>query len=298
MKYDCIIIGAGPAGVGAAIYLQRANRKICIIEKNVPGGKLNTISTIENYLGFESINGPDLALNLYKQINKLNIELKNEEALSIEALPDKKIVKTNKGQYESDFVILATGRKTKKLHLKDEETLEGRGISYCAVCDGPLYKNKEVVVIGGGTSAVQEAIHLADFCKKVTIINKNNLFKVEHTILEKAEVKENINILYNAKIKEYKKEKDQLNHVVVTIDNKEKNIKADGCFVFIGSEEQTKLLANLVTDEKGYILCDDRMQTSVDKIYACGDNIKKDVYQIVTAAAEGAVAALDILKRR
>lgn len=298
MKYDCIIIGGGPAGVGAAIYLKRANRKICIIEKNVPGGKLNTISTIENYLGFDRINGPDLALNLYKQINTLNIELKNEEAISIDNLEDKKIIKTNKGQYETDFVILATGRKTKKLHLKGEETLEGRGVSYCAVCDGPLYKNKEVVVIGGGTSAVQEAIHLAEFCKKVTIINKNNLFKADDAIIKKAKAKENIEMIYNAKVKEYKKQDNQLESVVVTIDDKEQTIKADGCFVFIGSEAESKLLSNIVTDEKGYILCNDKMQTSIDKIYACGDIVKKDVYQIVTAAAEGAVAALDILKRR
>ncbi len=298
MKYDCIIIGAGPAGVSAAIYLKRANKKVCLIEKNVPGGKLNTISTIENYLGFDSITGPDLSLNLYKQINKLNIELKNEEAISIESFTDKKIVETNQDKYETDYVILATGRQNKKLHLKEEEKLEGRGISYCAVCDGPLYKEKDVVVIGGGTSALQEAIYLSTFCNKVTIINKNNMFKAEETVLEKVKQVKNIEIIYNAKIKKYNKIEEKLSSVIIDVNNKEEEIKAQGCFVFIGTEAETKLLTNIVTDEKGYILVNKKQETSIEKIYACGDNVKKDVYQIVTAAAEGAIAALDILKRK
>lgn len=298
MKYDCIIIGAGPAGIGAAIYLKRANKKICIIEKNVPGGKLNTISNIENYLGFDSISGPDLSLNLYRQMNKLNIELKNEEAISITNEDTKKEVETNKGKYETDFVILATGRVNKKLKLKNEEELEGRGISYCAVCDGPLYKNKDVVVIGGGTSALQEGIYLSAFCNKITIINKNTVFKAEDEMIEKAKQIENIEIIFNAKIEKYNKENNQLSSVVIEKEDKKQEIKAEGCFVFVGTEAENKLLENIVTDEKGYILCNEKQETSVDKVYACGDNVKKDVYQIVTAAAEGAIAALDILKRK
>lgn len=298
MKYDCIIIGAGPAGIGAAIYLKRANKKICLIEKNVPGGKLNTISNIENYLGFDLITGPDLSLNLYKQINKLNIELKNEEAIQIENFDDKKVVITNKGKYETDFIILATGRQNKKLNLKDEENLEGRGISYCAVCDGPLYKDKEVVVIGGGTSALGEAIHLSSFCKKVTIINKNTSFKAEDTLLKQAQDTKNITIIYNAKIKKYNKKENQLCGVSIDINGKKQEIKAEGCFVFIGTQAENTLLKNIITDELGYIICDEKQETSVNKIYACGDNVKKEVYQIVTAASDGAVAALDILKRK
>lgn len=298
MKYDCIIIGAGPAGIGAAIYLKRANKKICLIEKNVPGGKLNTISNIENYLGFDSITGPDLSLNLYKQINTLNIELKNEEALQIENFDNKKVVTTNKGKYETDFIILATGRQNKKLNLKDEENLEGRGISYCAVCDGPLYKDKEVVVIGGGTSALGEAIHLSSFCKKVTIINKNTSFKAEDTLLKQAQDRKNITIIYNAKIKKYNKKENQLCSVSIDINGKKQEIKAEGCFVFIGTQAENHLLENIITDELGYIICNEKQETSVDKIYACGDNVKKEVYQIVTAASDGAIAALDILKRK
>ena len=298
MKYDCIIIGAGPAGVSAALYLKRANKKICIIEKAFPGGKLNSISTIENYLGFDTITGPDLAMNLYKQINYLNIEFKNEEATSIENFENKKIVKTNKAEYETDFIVLATGRQNRKLNLENEEELEGRGVSYCAICDGPLYKDKEVVVIGGGTSAVQEALYLSDFCKKVIIVNKNNLFKAEETLVDKVQEKENIEIIYQAKMKEFKKQENKLSHVIVTKEDKDISIPADGCFVFIGSTAHNNLLSGLVTDENGYILCNEKQETSISKIYACGDNVKKGVYQIVTAASEGATAALDILKKK
>lgn len=298
MKYDCIIIGAGPAGVSAALYLKRANKKICIIEKAFPGGKLNNISTIENYLGFDTITGPDLAMNLYKQINYLNIELKNEEAISIESLENKKVVKTNKAEYETDFIILATGRQNKKLNLENEKELEGRGISYCAICDGPLYKDKDVVVVGGGTSALQEALYLSDFCKKVTIVNKNNEFKAEKTLVDQIQDKENIEMLYQAKMKKFKKEEEKLSQVIVTKENREISIPADGCFVFIGSTAHNNLLANIVTDENGYILCNEKQETSISKIYACGDNVKKGVYQIVTAASEGATAALDILKKK
>lgn len=298
MKYDCIIIGAGPAGVSAALYLKRANKRICIIEKSYPGGKLNTISTIENYLGFDTITGPDLAMNLYKQINHLNIEFKNEEAISIDIEDDKKIVKTNKGEYETEFIILATGRQNKKLNLENESDLEGRGISYCAICDGPLYKDKEVVVIGGGTSALQEALYLSDFCKKVTIINKNIQFKTEEDIVEKVQEKQNIEIIYQAKIKSYEKEDGKLKQVIITKEEKDISIPAEGCFVFIGSTAHNNLLSNIVTDENGYILCNEKQETSISKIYACGDNVKKDIYQIVSAASEGASAALDILKRK
>lgn len=297
MKYDCIIIGAGPAGISAAIYLQRAGRKIVIIEKEYPGGRLNSISNIENYLGYSSISGSDLSMNLYKQLEYLKIEVIMEEALSIENDNDIKIVHTAKNDYKSDFIILAFGRQTKKLELDDEKELEGRGISYCAVCDGPLYKDREVVVIGGGVSALREAMYLSSFCTKVTIINKNDVFKANKEEIEQVEKIKNIKIMYNARVEKYNKKDNVLTSITVLLNGKEKEIKADGCFVFIGSKAQSNLLKDLVTDENGYILCNENMETSISHIYACGDNVKKQVYQIVTAASEGAIAALSIIKQ-
>lgn len=297
MKYDVVVIGAGPAGVCAAIYLKRAGKKVCILEKNAPGGKLNTIANIENYLGYSSIAGPDLAMDLFKQINHLNIELKIEEALFIKEQGNKIEIKTQKNKYEANYVILATGRENRKLNLEGERQLEGKGVSYCAICDGPLYKDKDVVVIGGGVSALEEATYLSRFCKEVSIINKNATFKAEEALIQKVKETENIKIYTNSKIKKYNKEDEKLNSITIEKENREIKISAEGCFVFIGTQAQTKLLSSIVTDENGYVLVNENYETSNPHIYACGDSIKKGVYQIITAASEGACAALNIVKK-
>lgn len=297
--FDVAIIGAGPAGLSAAIYLRRYNLTCCIIEKMAPGGTLLKIDSIENYPGFEKIKGFELATNMYNQAIHLDTEYISGEVVDIEVKKDYKIIKTKTQEITCRGVILATGRVPRSLGLTEEEKLVGKGISYCATCDGPLFKNESVAVVGGGNSAFEEALYLSDICKKVTIIHHNDSIKADPIIYEKVKSRQNIKILLQTDVKKYLLKDSYLDglELVDQKSKKNKKLKVKGCFLFIGQIPDNLNFQKLgIVDENGYIDVDENYKTRIDGIYAVGDTIKKSVYQVVTAASEGAIAATNLSK--
>ena len=295
-KYDCIIIGGGIAGITAGIYLKNANKNVLLIEKGAMGGILNKISKIENYPGFKSIMGPDLAYNLYEQAKYNEIEILEDTVIGIENKEDENIVKLKDKELSCKYLILATGKEARRLNLENEEELLGRGISYCALCDGPFYKDKDVCVIGAGDSALLEALYLANICSHVTIINKYPKFKCKESLLNQVLKKENISILYDSVTKSLNEENGFLKSITYEKDDKLEELEVSGAFVYIGSTPNIFTLDGLELDGN-YIKVSENMETSVDTIYAIGDVIKKDIYQLVNAASEGMIAATTIIKR-
>ena len=296
LDYDVIVVGSGPAGITSAIYLKRANINVCIMEKSAPGGQFNKSSTIENYPGFEKITGPELAYNFYEQILKLDIPFINEEVIKIEDKTSYKIVETNKKTYTCKGIILALGRKPRSFDNKNVSLLEGKGVSYCSLCDGPLFKNQDVSIIGGGNSALEESLYLADICKSVTIINRRDVLRGDKMLVDKVLKKDNINILYNSEVVEFNKQDDFLESLLINTNGKLNKLDVKACFIFIGYVPATDFLSNLdILDEKGYIKTDKNLKTDIPFIYACGDTINKQVYQIVTATGEGAVSAISFI---
>lgn len=296
LDYDVIVVGSGPAGITSAIYLKRANINVCVMEKSAPGGQLNKSSTIENYPGFEKITGPELAYNFYEQILKLDIPFINEEVIKIEDKTSYKIVETNKKTYTCKGIILALGRKPRSFDNKNVSLLEGKGVSYCSLCDGPLFKNQDVSIIGGGNSALEESLYLSDICKSVTIINRRDVLRGDKMLVDKVLKKDNINILYNSEVVEFNKKDDFLESLTINTNGKLNKLDVKACFIFIGYVPATDFLSNLdILDEKGYIKTDKNLKTDIPFIYACGDTINKQVYQIVTATGEGAVSAISFI---
>lgn len=292
LDFDVVIIGCGSAGMTAALYLKRANVSVCIVEKNAPGGQLNMIMDINNYPGFKSIDGPTLAFNMFEQVRSLDVPYKYANVLEIVNEEDKKIVKTDKGDIICKGVIIANGRRSKELGLDNEKKLLGKGISYCAICDGTLYKDKDVCVVGGGNTALESALYLSEICSKVYLIHRRSEFRGEKISQDRISSKNNIEIISNANITKLVEENDKLSSVELSNGNK---VKCDALFVNIGNVPIPIKCEGLITED-GYIVVDNRMKTSIDKIYACGDIIKKEVYQISTAVGEGTIAAINIMK--
>ena len=290
-KYDVIIIGSGIAGMTAAIYLKRGGLNPLIIEENVPGGQLNKINIIENYPGYIKTDGPTLGAEIYKQVENLNIEYLFDKVVKADLKSEEKKVYTLNNELTCKYLIIATGRLSKKL-FNDDERYAGQGISYCALCDGNLYKGKDVAVVGGGNSALEEALYLSDICKSVTIIHRSETFRGDRSLVDNVLSKSNIKCVYNSNIAEYNIENGKLTSV--TLDNNEK-IDVSGLFIAIGSVPSAEVFE--VNKDKGFILVDDECMTNVDNVYACGDVIKKNVYQLTTAASEGTLVAYSIIKK-
>lgn len=285
----CIIIGAGPAGMNAALYLKRAGIDVVLIEKEVPGGEMLKTNKIENYLGFESIDGGELALKMSKQIKDLGIKIMKDKVLKV-TKNDKFIVEMEKEKLEADYVIVATGRTPRKLGLRGEDVLTGKGISYCAVCDGAFYRGKEVAVIGGGDVALTEALYLSDLCTKVYVVVRRDL-RASEVLQSRVKAKENIIVLKNVNVS--KLDYDERLSSIILDDGK--TLPVSGMFIAIGGTPQLNFLDDLdVMMKNGYIVTNDKMESSVKGLYAAGDVRYKDYYQIVTAVSDGAVAALSI----
>lgn len=290
--YDTIVVGMGIAGITSAIYAKRGGLNTLMIESEYPGGLLNKISVIENYPGIKSITGMDLSSNLLHQVKENDIPYKIEKVVSIENNGEFKRVITTKDTYDTKSIVIAIGRKPRKSNLLNEEKYIGKGVSYCAVCDAPLYKNKNVLVLGGGNSAFEEALYLSDIVNSIKIIIRSNI-KAENNLVERVKSKDNIEIIENTNIKEIIGDE-----IVkgIKLDNDD-IINCDGIFIYYGYEAETSFIKHLnITDENGYIVVDNNMMTNVESIYACGDIIKKDLYQLITAASEGALAATNIIK--
>ncbi len=283
LDFDCVIVGAGIAGMTAAIYLKRSNLNVLILDNDAPGGLLNKISSIENYPGFINISGPDLAYKIYEQVNNLGIEIRYGKVIDIkdhQVITDLETITTKK-------IILAIGRKARKL----ENTNNLKNVSYCAVCDANLYKNKTVALVGYSNSEMEEALYLADICKKVIIIGRGKEFKGEETLADRIRSKENVEIELDCVIKTLESDNDILTKIIT---NKGEFL-VDGMFIAIGYEPNTEFLKDINKD-KGYIIVDDKMKTNIDYIFACGDIIKKDIYQLTTAVGEATIAAINVKK--
>ena len=285
----CVIIGAGPAGMNAALYLKRASIDVVIIEKDVPGGEMLKTNKIENYLGFSEIDGGELALKMSKQVKNLGVTIIKDKVLKI-SKKDRFEIEMEKNSISADYVIVATGRTPRKLGLKGEDELLNRGISYCAVCDGAFYRGLDVAVVGGGDSALTEALYLADLCHKVYVLARKDL-RASAILQNRVKNKDNIVVLKNTEVSELDYS-DKLSKVVL---NDNKVIPVSGMFIAIGGVPNLDFLKDLEIDTKnGYIKTDERMESNIKGLYAVGDVRYKDFYQIITAASDGAIAALSI----
>ena len=289
--YDVIIIGSGIAGMTAAIYLKRSGIDTLIIEENAPGGQLNKINSIENYPGFIKTDGPTFAAELFSQVRNLDIDYLFDRVVNTDLTGNDKKIETEEMTIHCKYVIIATGRTTRKLFDNDDRYI-GKGISYCALCDGNLYKNKNVIVVGGGNSALEEALYLSNICKKVVVLIRGDKFKGEQTLINQVKNKKNINCMYNSNISEYNIKNNKL--VSIKLDNGN-ILDTDGLFISIGSVPSAKIFD--VEKEKGFIIVDNNCMTNIKNVYAIGDVIKKKVYQLTTATADGTIAAYSIIQK-
>lgn len=290
IEYNTIIIGAGISGISCAIYLKRAGLKTLIIENNIPGGQLNKASVIENYPGYVAIGGSELSSMLLEQVQTYDIDMVYDEVSAIDY--DKKVVVVGDTKYSYKNLVFATGRRERLLGIDNEDKLIGRGISLCATCDGALYKNLDVCVVGGGSSAVSEAIYLSNIVRKVYLVYRGKELRSEKILKEKLTDINNIEVRYERTVTDY-----------IVDDNKVCGVKLDNgdkldvacVFLAIGHVPNSELFNGNKTD--GYIEIDEYGETSIDDVYACGDVINKDIYQLITASSEGVMVANSIIRR-
>lgn len=290
-NFDIVIIGAGPAGLTASIYASRSGKSVLVLDGGMIGGQTSLSSVVENYPGFEKITGVELAMKMYNQALALGAKVVYEKVESVTPKGDIFEVKTTAGStFLASKVILSMGARARHLGLPSEEKYIGKGVGYCAICDGGLYKGKEVVIVGGGDSAVEDTIYLSGVVKKVTMIVRKSQLKCQHYLYqelqEKIKQNGNIDILYNSNITEIVGD-DVVRGVVL---NNDKKIECQGVFIAIGRIPDTDIVKDLVKLNNGYIICDETMSTSHKGIFACGDIRVKDVRQIITACADGAIA--------
>lgn len=287
--YDVIIIGAGPAGLSAGIYAVRAGLNTLILDKASWGGQTVLTAEIENYPAVMTVTGPDFAERMYEQLTSLGGSISLEEVKHLELKQKIKIVETERNKYQAHNVILASGLKRRKLGCQGEETFAGRGVSYCAICDGRFFRGRDVAVVGGGNSAMEDALYLSAYCNKVTLLCRKGKLKGEETLRQSVEKKENIRILYDAKVVAIEGN-DAVQSVTL---NNEETLSVSGVFIAIGYEADSGFLQEQVDiSPEGYVVAGEDCKTSVDNVYIAGDLRTKNVRQIVTAAADGAVAAL------
>lgn len=290
VEYNTIILGAGISGISCAIYLKRAGIKTLIVENSVPGGQLNKASVIENYPGYVSIGGSELSAMLLEQVQSYDVDLVYDEVSKIDY--DKKIVTIGEIQHSYKNLVFATGRRERLLGIENEDRLIGKGISLCATCDGALYKNQEVIVVGGGSSAVSEAIYLSNIASKVYLIYRGSELRSEEILKERVRTINNIKVIYERTISSYLVENDKV--VGACLDNGDE-LKVACVFLAIGHVPNSELFIGNKSD--GYIEIDEYGETSVDDVYACGDVINKEVYQLITASSEGVMVANSIIRR-
>ncbi len=286
-RYKVVIVGSGIAGMTAAINLKRGGIDTLIIENNTPGGVLNYIPDIENYPGYSNISGPDLAMNIYNQVNNLDIKIKFMNINNIDL--DKKIIDN---EIEFDYLIIATGRKSRMLGIEKEKELLGRGVSTCALCDGSFYRDKDVIVVGGGNSSLTESLYLANIVRSVTIIIRRDKFTGDKYLVDRINNTKNIKVIKNSNIIKYNTKNNSL--VSVTLDNKKK-IKTSGVFLALGGTPNSELFN--VDKNNGYIVVNNRYETNIPYVTAIGDVIRKDYYQLTTAVYDAVVVANNIINK-
>lgn len=290
--YDIIVVGGGPAGLTAALYARRANKSVLIIEKGSFGGQITFSPKVENIPGFQEVTGNEFAEKLVEQVLSQEAEVECAEVLEIKDGQYKTVV-TDSGEFTGKAVIIATGAKHRMLGLAGEEDLVGEGISFCAVCDGAFYAGKAVAVIGGGNSALQEAILLSDLAKKVFVVQNLDFFTGEQKLVEKLEAKDNVEIILGNTVEELLGETELKGIIIKNSDGDTKTLDLDGMFVAIGLVPQNEIFKEIINlDERGYVASDENCRTNADGIFVAGDCRTKNIRQVITAAGDGAVAAL------
>jgi len=292
--YDVIIIGAGPAGMTAAVYTSRANLSTLMIERGVPGGQMANTEEVENYPGFGHILGPDLSNKMFEHAKKFGAQYAYGDIKEIVNGEEYKTVRTSSKEFKARSVIISTGAEYKKLGAPGEKELSGRGVSYCAVCDGAFFKGKDLVVVGGGDSAVEEGVYLTRFVNKVTIVHRRDEFRAQKIIQQRAFENEKIEVIFNTTIQSIHEQTGKVGSVklVSTEDGSEKEFKTDGVFIYVGMVPLTAPFQDLgITNSMGYIETNDQMETKVEGIFAAGDVREKTLRQIVTATGDGSIAA-------
>ena len=292
--YDVIIAGAGPAGMTAAVYASRANLSTLMIERGMPGGQMANTEDVENYPGFDHILGPELSTKMFEHAKKFGAEYAYGDIKEVIDGDEFKTVKAGSKEYKARTIIITTGAEYRKIGIPGETELTGRGVSYCAVCDGAFFKAKELVVIGGGDSAVEEGVFLTRFATKVTVVHRRDELRAQKILQDRAFANEKVDFIWNHTVKEVNGEEGKVGSVtlVSTETGEEKEFKTDGVFVYIGMDPLTEPFAKLgITNEEGYIETNEDMETKVRGIFAAGDVRDKLLRQIVTATGDGSIAA-------
>ncbi len=303
-EYDIVIIGGGPAGLTAGLYTARSRMRTLLLERVAPGGQAALAWTIENYPGFpEGVDGPELMERIRRQAEKYGLEVRSGEVVKVSVSSEderskgmlEKVIKTEEGEeYKTVALIVATGTRPKKLGISGEERLIGRGVSYCATCDGPLFKNRKVIVVGSGDAAVEEALFLSRFAEKIILIHRREELRATKIMRERVTFNPKLEFMSKSVVSEILGETEVEGVKVTNIETgKDLTLEAKGIFVHIGNIPNTAFLKGIVEmDQEGFIVTNENMETSVSGIYACGDVRKKLLRQVVTACGEGATAAV------
>ena len=296
--YDTIIIGAGPAGMTAALYAARSNLKVALIEGGLPGGQMNNTSDIENYPGYANISGPELAEKMFEPLENLGVEHLYGFVENVEDHGDVKKVITADEEFETRTVIVATGSKHRLLGVPGEEELNSRGVSYCAVCDGAFFRDQDLLVVGGGDSAVEEAIFLTRFAKSVTIVHRRDELRAQKVLQDRAFANEKINFIWDSVVKEIKGENRVESVVIENVKTGQVTEQAfGGVFIYVGLDPVSDFVQELqIRDQAGWIVTDDHMKTRVTGVFAVGDVRQKDLRQVTTAVGDGAIAGQEAYK--
>ncbi|WP_042142721.1 thioredoxin-disulfide reductase [Paucisalibacillus sp. EB02] len=292
--YDVIIAGAGPAGMTAAVYASRANLDTLMIERGIPGGQMANTEDVENYPGYDHILGPDLSNKMFDHAKKFGATYAYGDIKGVEDHGDYKLIKAGSKEYKARTIIISTGAQYKKLGIPGEEELGGRGVSYCAVCDGAFFKERELIVIGGGDSAVEEGVYLTKFASKVTIVHRRDELRAQKILQERAFDNEKVDFIWDTTVEKINGPEGKVSSVTLKDVNtgEEYEKPADGVFVYIGMVPLSEPFQSLgITNDEGYIETNANMETAVPGIFAAGDIRDKKLRQIVTATGDGAIAA-------
>lgn len=297
--YDVLVLGAGPAGLTAALYAARANLRTLLLERLGPGGQMATTASIENYPGFaEPIDGVELALRMLRQAESFGVEVIYDDVQSVDLSASVKEVVGLSGRYLARTVIVATGASSRQLHVPGEARFTGQGVSSCATCDGPLYANKQVLVVGGGDTAVEEANFLTRFAASVTIVHRRDKFRAQSVLVKRVEVNPKIRIMYNTTVKSILGESKVAGVVLsCAVTGEDSLLPVDGVFVLIGQVPSTSYLQGaLPVDDNGYVYAADDLSTSLPGVFVAGDIRQKELRQVATAVGDGALAAYSVDK--
>ncbi|WP_040534541.1 thioredoxin-disulfide reductase [Schleiferilactobacillus shenzhenensis] len=295
--YDVVVIGAGPGGMTAALYAARSNLRVVMLDRGIYGGQMNNTAAIENYPGFTDVLGPELGEKMYATAEQAGVEYAYGEVTSIEDHGTTKLIHTDEDDYEAKAVVLATGAEHRKVGVPGEEEYSGRGVSYCAVCDGAFFKGQPLAVIGGGDSAVEEGIYLAQLSPDVYVLHRRDQLRAQKVLQNRAFANDHMHFVWNTQLQSIDGDGKKVTGVTYKdkVTGEEKQIPVAGVFIYVGIKPMTDAFKNLpILDDQGWIITDDHMRTKVPGVFAVGDARQKDLRQITTAVGEGGLAGQQV----